>query len=107
MLLNAQAEALAARIILDELRAGRIEVALELLEQRLDTSVLLVDKFADKAEPIQKTNAVESLRIVQQYRLRHPRKLEAAIGIKEGEDSLLRHQTQDKVKKILDKISDA
>ena len=107
MLLNAQAEALAARIILDELRAGRIEVALELLEQRLDTSVLIVDKFADKVEPAQKTNAVASLRIVRQYRLRYPRKLEAVIGIKEEEDSLLEHQTQEKVKKILDKISDA
>ena len=38
-LLHAQADALTARILLDALRAGQIEVVLELLEQRLDNTV--------------------------------------------------------------------
>jgi hypothetical protein len=105
MLLNAQADALSARILLDELRAGRTAVALELLEQRLDTSVLLVGRFAREVEPTKQASAIQSLRVVRQYRLRHPRKTEAVI--EEREDNLSGRQTQERVKNILDEISDA
>lgn len=105
MLLHAQAEALTARILLDELRAGRIATALELLEQQMDTSVLMIDGFARKAEPTQQASAVESLRVIRQYRSRYPRKPEAVI--EEAANSLSKRQTHDKVKKILDEIPDA
>ena len=104
ILLNAQAEALTARILLDELRAGHLAMALELLEMRLDTSVLKVNCFAHKVDSAQKTNAIEVLRIVRRYRLRRPRKTEAIIG--EPEDSLWKCQAQEKVKEILDGIPD-
>jgi hypothetical protein len=105
MLSNAQAKALAARILLDELRAGRIETALELLEQSMDTSILMIDGFARKAKPPQQASAAESLRIVRKYRQRHPRKTEAVIDA--TDDGLEKKTTQEKVKRILDEINGA
>jgi hypothetical protein len=105
MLLNAQAEGLAARILLDELRAGRVAVALELLEQRLDTSVLAINGFSREVSPERKASAVESLRILRQYRERHPRKTEAVIDA--ADDGLDMQETQKKVKRILDETNDA
>jgi hypothetical protein len=104
MLLNAQADALSARILLDELRMGSIAVALELLERRLDTSILMIDGFARKIGAAQQGSAVESLKVVREYRLRHPRKTEAII--EEEEDNLSKQQAQEKVKKILNEIPD-
>lgn len=107
MLLNAQVEALTSRILLDELRAGRLAVALELLEQRLDTSILMIDSFARKADTTHVTDAVESLQIIRQYRKRYPRKTEAVIDPGEKDDDLTKQKTQEKAKKILDELPDA
>ena len=105
VLLQAKADALFARVLLDELRAGRMATALELLEQQLDVSILVIDGFVRKAEPAPQAQAVGTLRVVREYRRRHPRKTEAAI--EESEDSQSKHQIRDKVKKILDEIPDA
>ncbi len=79
MLLNAQAGALTARILLDELRAGRLANALELLEQQLDTNVLAMQKFSESAGPSERQPVLGTLRILRDYRRRHPRKTEAVI----------------------------
>ena len=43
ILLHAQADALASKIVLTELRDGRRTNALELLEVQIDTSVIMID----------------------------------------------------------------
>jgi hypothetical protein len=102
LLLNAKGEALITRILLDELRAGRSANALELLEERLDTSVLMIDRFAQKGGPTERELVTATLRVVRDYRLRHPRKTEASIEDIE-DDGTLGH-AQDKVRVILDKV---
>ena len=97
-LLGAKGEALAARIVLDELRAGRLANALELLEQALDTAVLAIDSFSQKLGPAERKLAAATLRVLRDYRQRHPRKSEAAI---EGIDETDLHRTQMRVLKIL------
>ena len=74
VLVAAQGEALAVRIILEELRAGRVANALELLEQQLDTSLLTIQSLARDAELADREQSENSLRIVREYRQRHPRK---------------------------------
>ena len=97
LLFRAQADALATRIVLDELRAGRLPNALELLEQHLDTSVLTLHRFAQDADTSGRQQATDSLRNVRDYRRRHPRKTEAAI-----DDTPSTLQTQKRVQEILD-----
>jgi len=96
MLLNAQAEALAARILLDELRAGRLANALELLEQQLDTSVLAIQKFSESAGPSEREPVLETLRVLREYRRRHPRKTEAVIE-GDGDGLRLARETAQKI----------
>ena len=79
MMLNAQGEALSARILLDELRGGGLANALELLEQQLDTSVLAMQRFSEPAGPSEREAVLGTLRILRDYRRRHPRKTEAVI----------------------------
>lgn len=97
MLLNAQGEALTARILLDELRAGRLASALELLEQQLDTSVLAMQKFSESVEPSERESVLGTLRVLRDYRRRYPRKTEAVI---EGDAEGLR-PAREKAEKIL------
>jgi len=94
MLLNAEAEGLSARIVLDEL-----------LEQKLDSSVLAIDSFSREADPTRMASAVASLRVLKKYRQRHPRKTEAVID--ETIDDWKRGETHDEVKRILDETNDA
>jgi hypothetical protein len=98
MLLNAEAEALAARIVLDELRAGRLANALELLEQTLDTGVLAIDSLGRRLGAVEHERAAASLRVLRDYRQRHPRKPEAAI---QGVDEPALRQGQQRVREIL------
>ena len=97
LLLRAQADALATRIVLDELRAGRLANALELLEQHLDASVLTLHRFAQDTDTASRQQATDSLRVVRDYRQRHPRKTEAPI-----DDTPTTLQTQRRVQEILD-----
>ena len=43
ILLGAQSDALAAKIVLSELREGRVTNALELLEQQIDSATIIID----------------------------------------------------------------
>jgi hypothetical protein len=78
-LLAAQAEALVARILLDELRAGRTSNALELLEQQLDTNLLILERQLKNAEEAERSQISAVLKIIQDYRARYPRKNAASI----------------------------
>jgi len=102
-LLDAQTEAAISQTLLDELRSGRIANALELLEQRLDTSVLLIHRFIGEVEPAERTITIGVLRKIRQYRMRHPRKTEAVFDSEAQEDVA----THEKVGKLLDETPDA
>jgi hypothetical protein len=52
LLASAQAEAMAAKIVLTELREGRLTNALELLEQQIDCSIIAIGSSLSKvSEP--------------------------------------------------------
>ncbi len=97
-LLNAEAEALAARILLDELRAGRLATAMELLEQTVDSGVVAIDSLGQKLGSAEREQAAAALRVLRDYRQRHPRKREAHI---DGADESSLRQTESKVGEIL------
>jgi hypothetical protein len=97
-LLNAQAEALVARIVLDELRGGRMANALELLEQKIDSCVLIIARLTQKLGTAAPEDVAPTLRVLLDYRQRHPRKREATF---EGLDEPALQQTQQRVREIL------
>lgn len=78
MLLNTEQEALAARTLLEELRAGRSANAMELLEQRIDVSVCAMDRLARTAQPQDRERLSGVLKVLSEYRRRYPRESEAA-----------------------------
>ena len=73
LLLNTEGEALAARILLEELRAGRLDNAVELLEQRIDVSVCAIDRMAKTAQPQEQERTTGALKVLSEYRRRFPR----------------------------------
>lgn len=79
LLRDAQADALKARILLTELRAGRMTNAEELLEQELDVSIVTIDKFRTNVSDSDQSNALATLRTLKAYREEHPRRREAVI----------------------------
>ena len=79
VLLNAQANALEAKIALTELRAGRVTNALELLEQKIDSSVIIIDHSLSKVADRERDAALGTLRALKAYREAHPRQREAII----------------------------
>ena len=97
-LLSGEAEALAARVVLDELRAGRLANALELLERSLDTDVLVIDTLGRQLDAAERERAAGTLQVLRDYRERHPRKSEAEF---EGDDDLELRRSQQKVREIL------
>jgi hypothetical protein len=97
-LIHVQTEALTARILLDELRAGRLPNAIELLERSLDTGVLAIGTLMQKTGSFEQGQATGVLQILRDYRQRHPRKPEASI---EGDEESELRKTQQKVQKIL------
>ncbi len=102
-LLNAETEAGITHALLECLRSGQIAEALELLEGRLDLSVLEIHRNVDKVEAAQHIGAIEILRKIGRYRLRHPRKTEAKLSEEGSEDDdSLEQRTREKVRKILD-----
>ncbi len=79
LLLGAQAEALAAKIVLTELRAGRITNALELLEQQIDCTIIMIGSSLLKGTEPEREIAVGALQSLKAYRVAHPRHVEALI----------------------------
>src|SRR5215469_11013471 len=73
LLLNTEGEALAARILLEELRAGRLANAVELLEQRIDVSVCAIDRLVKTALPEEQERTTGALKVLSEYRRRYPR----------------------------------
>ncbi|MEI2724701.1 MAG: hypothetical protein V9H26_14515 [Verrucomicrobiota bacterium] len=101
ILLHAQADALASKIVLTELRDGRLTNALELLEVQIDTSVIMIDHSLTNLSGPEREAALGTLRSLKAYREAHPRQREAVIrdADKEGAESLI--QASQKASRIL------
>ena len=98
--LISEAEVLHARILLDELRAGRIANALELLELRVDVGIMMIHGFSKGAESAELERVAGTLRLIREYRQRYPRKTEAVIeGVEET--AIDSDQRREKVRSIL------
>ncbi len=87
ILLRAQSDALEAKIVLTELRDGRLTNALELLEMQIDTSIIMIDHSLSKVSGQERDAALGTLRSIKAYREAHPRQREAVIRDADMEDS--------------------
>jgi len=79
ILLDAQGNALQDKILLTELRDGRLTNALELLEQQMDSSIIIMKGSLSKVGGPNGDAALGTLRSLKAYRETHPRKREAVI----------------------------
>ena len=79
VLLGARADALEAKIVLTELRAGRFTNALELLEAQIDISIIKIDASLAKVTGPEREAALGTLQSLKAYRAAHPRQREAVI----------------------------
>jgi hypothetical protein len=101
ILLHAQSSALEAKIVLTELRAGRLTNALELLEMQIDTSVMMIDHSLSKFSGPEREAALGTLRSLKAYREAHPRQREAVIQDADKEDAEAIMQASQKTSLIL------
>ena len=79
LLLGTQTDALKAKIVLEELRAGRLTNALEVLEQEIDCSVIMIHHSLPKVAAPERDAALGTLQALKAYRKEHPRQQEAII----------------------------
>jgi len=91
--------ALSALTVLQHLREGRTDHALEILEHEVDTAVCHAWQRAQRLEPAAKKQELEFLAKVKEYRGRYPRKREADIDYAPFEK--LSSQTREQAKAIL------
>jgi hypothetical protein len=87
MLLRAQADAAEARILLTELREGRVTNAVELLETQMDTAIIQIDRSLAKVSGPERDTALAILRFLKEYRTAHPRQREAVLREVTKEDA--------------------
>ena len=100
-LLRAQSDALQARIVLTELRDGRLTNAMELLEMQMDTSIIMIDHSLSNVSGPEREAALGTLRSLKDYREAHPRQREAGIQDADKEDTEAMIQASQKASRIL------
>ena len=101
ILLHAQSDALQAKVVLTELRDGRLTNALELLEMQIDTSVIMIDYSLSKVSGPEREAALGTLRSLKAYREAHPRQREAVIQDADKEDAEAMIQASQEASRIL------
>lgn len=101
ILLRAEADALEAKIVLTELRDGRLTNALELLEMQIDSSIIIVDHSLSKMSDPERNLALGTLRSLKAYREAHPRQREAVIQDADKEDADEMIQGTEKASRVL------
>ena len=100
-LLRAQSDALEAKIVLTELRDGRLTNALELLEMQIDTSIIMIDHSLPSVSDAERETALGALRSLKAYREAHPRQREAVIEAADKEDAEASVQAGQEASRIL------
>jgi hypothetical protein len=86
ILLDAQGNALQAKVLLTELRGGHLTNALELLEQQIDSSIIIMDGSLLKVAAPERDGALGTLRSLKAYREAHPRERQAVIPETDNEE---------------------
>jgi hypothetical protein len=104
ILLHAQSDALQAKIVLTQLRDGNLTNALELLEMRIDTSVMIIDHSLPSLSGPQRDEALGTLRLLKAYRDTHPRQQEAVIQDADKEDAAAVIQASQEATRILNDL---
>jgi hypothetical protein len=98
-----QGDAIGAMVVLNEIRAGRTNAALESLEFQIDNAIVLVAGQLDTLDGPTGRSGVEFLKMMKAYRAKHPRRIEAEI-YESKEFRAVAVQTIDKAKRILSEI---
>ncbi len=88
LVLDSQANALQAQILVTELRDGRLTNAVELLEEQIDSSIIIIDSNLSRVGGQQAEAGVGTLRLLKAYRQTHPRRREAVIGDTNNEEMM-------------------
>jgi hypothetical protein len=91
---------------LQNLRDGRFDRALEMLELELDGIALLLDSLADDVEPDERALILETLCSIRNYRDVHPRRPETDLREFESDVVADASELQEKAKKVLDNHRD-
>jgi hypothetical protein len=73
MIVIVTAEAASLCSALEHIKSGRLERAIELLEQGLDRCVMCLGDMRKKTQPADQENLTNALKVVRTYWHRHPR----------------------------------
>ena len=76
-------DALNSKILLTEIREGRITNAIEILEFSIDCSIVEME-HSTNFDAVTRQEAMQTLRALKEYRLVYPRKTEAVIRENSG-----------------------
>jgi hypothetical protein len=101
ILLHAQSDALQAKIVLTELRDGRLTNSIELLEMQIDTSIIMIDHSLSNVSGAEREAALGTLRSLKAYREAHPRQREAVIHDADKQDAEAVLQASQEASRIL------
>ena len=87
---------------LDNLRKNRLGEALEALEQQLDTATVMLDEVARQVEDDNRERAIQTLRLIRDYRRLQPRRSE--IDMSKFDRALVQevYNLQERARRILD-----
>lgn len=95
---QAMGEAIGSKILLTEIREGRISNALESLEISIDSSVVIMGRAINQSDETQR-EILQALRMVKAYRQQYPREPKALVH----DDEELRESAKE-AQRILESI---
>ena len=98
---NARCTALSLLGVLEALRDDKKTVALELLEEQLDNTVLAMGTPAQQVAPLERERIREVLRIIHRYRNAHPRRAECDMANINPATLTSLQRIQDRAQRIL------
>jgi hypothetical protein len=101
ILAKTMGDALAAKTLLTEIREGRITNAVETLEFAIDCSILEMG-HATNCDAVTQQQALQTLRLLNEYRQKYPRKIEAVIG--EGDELKQNRKITEEANEFLEKV---
>jgi hypothetical protein len=100
-----KAEGTTALILVSGLREGRKEEVLELLESQIDFAIVQVWNRAQDLKGDARQAELDWLRGIEEYRSKHPRKVEARIDFGKAEQiRQITAETREKAQEILEKL---
>ena len=93
-------DALASKILLTEIREGRISNAIEVLEFSIDCSVVVMGQATNR-DTARQQQTVQVLQMIKQYRDKYPREVQTNVH---DSDSIEEIETAKRAVEILSKM---